>query len=176
MTIERLIAGAAGLVFCAALAWLVISEHPVPDPGPGTTKAVAIQHLRADVATIGTFEQFNVNAENPFIPVHMRAAEKQSMAEKPTKVGPKPPPEVIVDKPKPLPKIGGWTGATPACLGVVTAAGSERIILRFPGEQADRNLAVGETINRWTLTRIEHGQVALLRDPGGTIQRVVIGR
>jgi hypothetical protein len=176
MTLERVVAGAAGLTCCAAVAWLVLSDHPVADPGPGTTSAAAVVHLRADVAAIGPFEQFNVNDENPFIPVHLRTAEKQAITEKPTKVGPKPPPEVIVEKPKPLPRLTGWSGASPACLGVVTAGGSERIVLRFPGENADRTLAIGESANRWTLTGIEHGQVALMRDPGGTVQRLVIGR
>jgi len=175
MTLERLIAGATVLVAGEPIAWWLLAELPLPDPGPATTKAGVVVRLRADVAEIGEFASFNVNDENPFIPVHQRAEEKANIKPRPGVI-PKPQATVIEAKAKPLPRTGAGAGAAPACLGLATTARSESVILRFPGESQDRIVGVGASVNGWTVTGIEHGNVVLLRDPGGVIQRVLIGR
>jgi hypothetical protein len=174
MNISHLVFLTAFLLCAAAVSWLVLSEHPVTDPGAPRTRADAVRRMEASVPSISPFEQFNVNNDNPFIPYSARQAERDAINQKPKPTAAKPPVEVIPPVARPLPRLGQGAGDAPQALGVITRAdGSQQLVLRAGA--VDRLVAVGGEVGAWTLVGIENGTVALWRDGRGRVTRHMIG-
>lgn len=164
----------AFLLCAAAVSWLVLSEHPVTEPGDPRTRADAVRRMEASVPSISPFEQFNVNNLNPFVPFSVRQTEADNINQKPKPTAAKPAVEVIAPVPKPLPRLGQGAGDAPQAVGVIGRAdGSQQLVLRDGA--ADRLVAVGGEVGAWTLVGIENGTVALWRDPRGRVTRHMIG-
>lgn len=175
MNASHLAFTSALLLCAAAVAWLVLSEHPVVDPGAPRTRAEPVRRLEAAVPSIAPFKDFNVNDENPFIPYNQRLAERMALQSRPKPTAPvKPPAEVLVPAPKPLPRLNQGVGDAPRALGVIGRPdGSQQLVLREGA--GDRLVAVGGEVGTWTLAGIENGSVALWRDARGRVARHMIG-
>lgn len=176
MTREVGLAVLAALVLAACIAWSMLASPPpivVPDAGrPGGQLALAALQSPA----IGGFEQYDVNADNPFVPWQERVHPSGGPPAVPGWLPPHPPPEV----PKPaapplqLPSAQPGGGDAPRVIGFVRggdlAAGLQ---VALPGRPAGRML-IGERAGRWTLQSIEASSIAVFADETGRRYRLLI--
>jgi hypothetical protein len=172
-----LIAVFAALALAACIAWsMLASPAPIVAPGAGRAAGqLAIAALQSPA--LGSFELYDVNADNPFVPYHERIRPAAS----PTPVpGGWLPPHPAPDLPKPvapplqLPSAQPGGGNAPRVIGFVRggdlAAGLQVIL---PGRPAARML-VGERVGRWTLQGIEASSIAVFADETGRSYRLLI--
>lgn len=176
MTRESLIAVLAALVLAACIAWsMLVSPAPIVAPGAGRAAGhLAIAALQSPA--LGGFEQYDVNADNPFVPYHERIRPAASPTPVPGWLPPHPPPSV----PKPaapplqLPSAQPGGGDAPRVIGFVRggdlAAGLQVVL---PGRPAGR-MQVGERVGRWTLQGIEASSIAVFADETGRSYRLLI--
>ncbi len=176
MTRELLIAVLAALVLAACIAWsMLASPAPIVAPGAGRAAGqLAIAALQSPA--IGGFEQYDVNADNPFVPWQERVAPSGNPAGGTVWLPPHPP----AGMPKPaapplqLPPVQPGGGDAPRVIGFVRggdlAAGLQVVL---PGRPAGRML-VGERAGRWTLQGIEASSIAVFADETGRRYRLLI--
>lgn len=176
MSREPFIAILSALVLAACIAWsMLASPAPIVAPGAGRPGGqLAIAALQAPA--IGGFEQYDVNADNPFVPYEERTGQSQA----PVAVQGWLPPHPEPDLPKPvapplqLPSAQPGGGDAPRVIGFVRggdlAAGLQVVL---PGRPAGRML-VGERVGRWTLQGIEASSIALFADETGRSYRLLI--
>ena len=177
MNPPRLVAVACVLLVVLALLGRLLSNPVMEEPGPPAQAGTKIAFLAAQVAAIGDFDrEFNVNLENPFVPVQARRDEKEAISAptvKVTKALPKPGPPVVVETPRlVLPPAKPLDLARPECLGVIShgRSGREVLIVRMPGG-TEQQLERGSRIEEWELLSIAAGG-ARFRDPKGVEHEV----
>lgn len=170
-------AGGALLLFGTAVAWLLLAEFPVIDLGKATTSAQSLMLLEATVPSIGDFNDFNINTENPFIPFNLRTTEIAAIqtAKKPRT--PKPPQVPVVETPKPreLPRLPGPTTTGPRATGVLISKDGVQALLTFPGQPKAALMKPGDTDYGWTLIEVLDGNIVRMKeDATGTMHNLVI--
>ena len=174
---EPLIAGAAALVLVAAIAWLVlVRPGPIAVPAPERPSgSLAIAALR--LPEIGGFEQYDVNADNPFVSYHDRI----KPASAPPVVGgwiPPHPEPVLPDPaatPLHLPAAQPGGGDAPRVVGFVRGGEHAAALhVMMPGRPQIERMRIGQRIGRWTLQQIESGSTAIFIDEGGRGYRLLI--
>ena len=189
---SRIAAVLALLLLLASVAWLLISNPQVADPGVPTFSGGPLRRLEAAAPHVGNFELFYVNHENPFIPYGLRV--KERIVYDPRPVRPIPPTVVATNKPNPfpptrqpvivnepvrkplaLPKLGQTGPNAPVCIGLVAVNGHESLIVRMPGDSVGQSINVGDKIGGWTLLGIDGGNLARFKDPEGAQQVYPIG-
>jgi hypothetical protein len=165
---SQLSAAGSVLVLASACAWLVLSEFPVADPGHPTTSAGPLQVLEAAMPAIGDFSDFNVNANNPFIPKDLRIIERDETLRPPPKKntgsgpGPGPQPEPV--KPQ-LPTLAAPGQTGPAVTGVLLSQQlGPQAMITFPGGKGATVMKPGESVNGWTLIAVVGGNIVRLKD------------
>lgn len=176
MTREPFIAVLAALVLAACIAWSMLAS-PAPIVAPGAGRAggqLAIAALQSPA--LGSFEQYDVNADNPFVPWQDRLPPPGRPVGGSGWLPPHPPPHV----PKPaapplqLPSAQPGGGDAPRVIGFVRggdlAAGLQVVL---PGRPTGRML-VGERVGRWTLQSIEASSIAVFADETGRRYRLLI--
>lgn len=176
MTREGLSAVLAALVLAACIAWsMFASPAPIVAPGAGRPGGqLAIAALRSPA--LGGFEQYDVNADNPFVPWQERVSAPGKTAGGAGWLPPHPPPGLPqpVAPPLQLPAAQSGGGDAPRVIGFVRggdlAAGLQVVL---PGRPAGRML-VGERIGRWTLRGIEASSIAVFADETGRSYRLLI--
>ncbi len=176
MTREPLIAALAALILVACIVWLMLaSPAPIVVPGAGRSGGpLAIAALQSPA--LGGFEQYDVNADNPFVPWQDRMPSSGKPAGGSIWLPPHPEPGVPKPVPQPLqlpPAVPGG-GDAPRVIGFVRggdlAAGLQVVL---PGRPAGRML-VGERVGRWTLQSIEASSIAVFADESGRRYRLLI--
>lgn len=173
---EPLIAVAAALILAASIAWsMLASPAPIVAPGAGRPGGhLAIAALQSPA--LGGFEQYEVNADNPFVPWQERVPPSGTPAGGSGWLPPHPPPQVPkpVAPPLQLPSAQPGGGDAPRVIGFVRggdlAAGLQ---VGLPGRPAGRML-VGERVGRWTLQGIEASSIAVFADETGRHYRLLI--
>lgn len=176
MTREVLIAVLAALVLAVCIAWsLLASPAPIVAPGAGRAGGqLAIAALRSPA--LGGFEQYDVNADNPFVPWQERVVAPGKPVGGTGWLPPHPPTHVPtpVAPPLLLPSAQPGGGDAPRVIGFVRggdlAAGLQ---VALPGRPAGRML-VGERVGRWTLQGIEASSIAVFADETGRSYRLLI--
>lgn len=177
MSRERLVAGAAALVLAASIVWLIVARPgPITVPAPARPSgALAIAAVQAPA--IGDFAQYDVNADNPFVPYDERV---QPAAAPPVVEGWIPPhPEPVLPNPAAvplhLPAVQPGGGDAPRVVGFVRGgehAGALHVML--PGRSQIQRMQVGQRMGRWTLQQIESGSTAIFADESGRGYRLLI--
>ena len=177
MNPPRLVAVVCLLLVVLAFLGRLLSNPVEEMPGPPTSSAAKIAYLAAQVAPIGDFDrEFNVNLENPFVPIHARREEQAAIKEPKvvrTKPLPPPGPPVVIEAPRlVLPRAKPVDVTRPECLGVISHArsGREVLIVRLPGGE-EQELERGARIGEWELLDLAPGG-ARFRDPKGIEQEV----
>ena len=174
---EPLIAVASALVLGLSIAWLLLARpEPIVTPGAGRPGgALAIAQLHAPV--IGGFEQYDVNADNPFVPYHERIRPAGVPAAPAGSSPPHPPVGMPTPAapPRQLPAAQPGGGDAPRVVGYVRggdlAAG---LLVALPGRQQACRMLVGERAGRWTLQGIETSSIAVFADETGRNYRLLI--
>lgn len=173
----QLSAALAGACLLAAIAWLVSSEFPVVDPGKPTIKAGPVLILEAAVPAIGTFDQFNINDINPFVPFNLRVTEIGAI-KTPAKIGPKsqPKPQQTPEVPKiVLPKIGASSLNAPKATGVLLSQAGAQAFLTYHGDANATMLKPGDSVKGWTLVEVIGTNVVRMKDDStGVVHDLVI--
>lgn len=183
-------AGLSALLLIAAMGWWAFSAPQVVDPGQPTWKGADIVRLKAAVPEIAQFEHFYVNHDNPFVPHHLRAAERDRWNPDKRRIAAQPPPRpvaipppkapvVVVEPPKPqlvLPKLDTPGANAPVVYGMLLSDGQEMVIVRMPGANDAVNLKPGDKLAGWTLVSIDSGNLTTFLDPHGLEQRFAIGQ
>lgn len=178
LTTAQTSAGGAFVLLGAAIAWLLLAEFPVSDPGKATTSAGPLVLLEAAVPSIGDFTDFNVNTENPFVPFNLRKKEVVAIKEAKTPRPPKTPQVAQVDpppKPKELPRLPAPGTTGPRATGVLISKDGTQALVTFPGQAKVALMKPGESANGWTLVEVVDGNVVRLKeDATGTVQNLVV--
>jgi hypothetical protein len=174
---EALCAVASALVLGVCLAWLLLARpEPIVAPGAGRAGG-ALAIARLHMPALGGFAQYDVNADNPFVPYHERIRPAGVPAAPAGWSPPHPPPGVPtpVAPPLHLPPAQPGGGDAPRVVGYVRggnlAAGLHVVL---PGRQEARRMLVGERTGRWTLQAIETGSIAVFADETGRNYRQLI--
>lgn len=153
------------IVLAAAGAWLLLSEFPVAHPGQPTTSAGRLQVLEAAVPAIGDFSAFNVNQQNPFIPLALRRPASRPMARsidsrEKGQAGPQPAAD------HPLPIVNPTDADRPAITGVLLSRQGAQALITFPGAAHATVMVPGDTAHGWTLLEVVGGNAVRLRENG----------
>ncbi len=170
-------AGGAFLMLGGAVAWLLLSEFPVADPGKPTTSASPLMLLEAAVPSIGDFADFNINTENPFVPAHLRKAEQKAINDAKSPRPPKIPVVAQVETPKPreLPRLPAPGTTGPRATGVLISKDGIQALMTFPGQAKAALMKPGDTANGWTLVEVLDGNVVRMKeDATGTVHNLVV--
>lgn len=170
-------AGAALLLFGGAVAWLLLADFPVTDLGKATTTASPLMLLEATVPSIGDFNDFNINTENPFIPFNLRPIEIAAIKTAKQPRQPKPPqiPQVETPKPRELPRLPGPTTTGPRATGVLISKDGVQALLTFPGQPKAALMKPGDTTYGWTLIEVIDGNIVRMKeDATGTTHNLVV--
>lgn len=180
MTLARLIAVLAALLFLGALAWMFLAEHPVAQPGEPRINAEPVPNLEAAIPAIGTFDSYHVNTANPFVPSAEREEESKRIedARKPVPKPPAPKPPAVVPDPT-LPKITPTPAAAgpliPVAFGILGYRDTQEALVLLPGGEKPVQMKVGEESNGWRLTSVEDGVVVVFTEIAtGQVQRLVV--
>lgn len=159
---SQLVAAACFLLALAATAWAFMADIEVADPGKPRIKGEPVQRLEAALPSIGAFEIFDVNRENPFVPLQQRKIERNVTPTKPTATKTAPTP--VVPPAPVLPKIEAGPSTVPTCLGILTAKGETTVLTIPPGSDVARWVAVGQSVGGWTLTAVQDGSTTVWTD------------
>jgi hypothetical protein len=190
MNFQRLAAFAAALVLLLALAWWQTSDPVAASPGKPTYNGPVGRGLRADVPQLTAFETFNVNPDNPFIPLDQRIKDKiiglppppappKPKDSPPTRheIPPRPAPIIteVPLKPVQLPTLTPAAATAPQCIGLIGGEESQLLVVRMPGAETSVQLKVGGMVDGWTLVAIDNSNQAHFTDPSGTPLTFPIG-
>lgn len=176
--LQALSAFAALLLLAATCAYVFLFSGITPlDPGRPTFSGPPIKRLEASVPSVSVFTHFYINDENPFIPYHLRKAEKianqprtKQSAPPPSQVKPPINPVVVVEPPKrelKLPRLTPTNPIVPQCIGLVGAGESPKVLVRLPDDESATAMEIGTVIGGWRLIAVENGNQAHFRDPAG---------
>jgi hypothetical protein len=187
--LQPLAAGVAALLLIASMAWWLFSTPELIDPGQPTWKGADIVQMKAAVPEIAPFEHFYVNHDNPFVPHHLRVAERDNInpnrprvaqaPPRPVQIPPPKPPVVVAEPEKPklvLPRLTRPPTNAPIVYGLLVNDGQELLIVRMPDGKESKNLKPGDKIADWTLVSIDSGNLATFLDPQGIEHRFAIGQ
>ncbi|MBA2482184.1 MAG: hypothetical protein H0V44_16100 [Planctomycetes bacterium] len=178
--------GAIALV--AAATWWLLSDEAVWPGEVPTTSGKPVQRLLAVLPVIGDFDrEFNVNDDNPFLPMKVRQRESalrkikrlQPNSKEPTR------PVVVTEVAIPtlqLPAAAARRKNAPECFGVIGSNRGMMVLARMPGSKDTRQLEVGQSIaetenaNRiWIFIGMDSPNMARFRDPSGEEQIFRVG-
>jgi len=178
MNAYPLAALAAIAILIAAVAWWALDGlEPVRLPPP-KYRGESVAMVEVHAPTLGDLNsEFNINAENPFIPVVLRDRERTEVNKPKVQQGkiaikrsePPKPPEPLV-----LPKVSARAAQAPEAIGLLREAGSERVNVIVPGSSSAAWMSVGDSNGDWTLKTIQDGNVAVFVDGTGRSHPVVI--
>lgn len=178
MNAQQSAALAALAVLAASLAWRMMDETALVDPGQPRSNAAPPRLLAAMVPAIGDFDgEFHVNWDNPFLPYHERVVERteRTRPPRPATTTIKPPPPVTNAPIKPvepkrlvLPPPQSSKDTAPECIGIMRHGPSQQAVVmtRLPG-QPPTPLAEGDALAGWTLIEIGPGTARFRRPDGG---------
>jgi hypothetical protein len=176
---------AALAMMAGAIMFWLLSDEPAIAPGAPRYAAGTVTVFDATLAPISDFDhQFNVNDENPFLPIDRRIADHIARQPKPPIVPPNPDNNVTQIKPNPvpipvlvLPPAAAHGPSAPECHGLLTIGTTQVLLLRMPGSDSLQQVTVGDAIaetnapdRRWTLLGFTANSVAHWRDPDGVEQ------
>jgi len=176
MNPPRLVAVACLLLVLLAFVGRLLSNPEVEVPGVPALPGTKIALLAAQVPPIRDFDhEFNINHENPFVPVLERREEKKAITEPAVVSKNLPPPSkpVVVEPPRIVwPKARAMDIPRPECLGVIShgRTGRQVLIARLPGGE-EQQIERGQRIGEWELIGLTPGG-ARFRDPKGGEQEV----
>ena len=168
-------------VLAAAIAWALWEQGSTKAPPVPGYKGEAFVELAAVMPPISEFEVFNVNELNPFVSWREREAEARRLKE------PKFVPVVRISKPAEIkqvdppkyapPRRAEGGGDAPRITGIQHGqqAASTRVVVEFPKGGGQKVMAIGETVEGWTLTGIELGNICTFNDKAGRAYSFVIG-
>ncbi len=175
-TASQAAAAASTVCLAAAIAWLVISEFPVIDPGRPRAPLPTLRSLEASMPEIGPLESFAVNDQNPFIPYQLREKENDAIRNNGRPQPPRPAPAPVPEPVKPtLPRLKPPGADGPTVNAIIVAAADTSAIVTFPGETRSTSMRAGETVSGWTLVEVDGSNLARMRQEStGAVVNLVI--
>lgn len=171
---------AAGLLLILAVINAVLSEAELRGLGRMTYQGDALVRLRAAVPDIDSFEFFNVNKLNPFIPFHMRGPEMEAGNRRDNGIPPPPPVRKNQAPPPPprlpplvYPKLNATPADAPRAVGLIGTETTTMLLVRQGAVAVP--VPIGGTMNGWTLVEVAGGNQAVWDDPSGTRHTFPVG-
>ncbi len=181
-TPEQLLAGLAGLLVLAGLAWWSLLSLPTAPHDLPSWKGQPVNLARAVAPQIGDFERdYAVNPEDPFVPYlqrenDVRIAMQPKNSAPPVPVNPNQPTRPPTP---PEPPVIHWskpsftaTGA-PICVGEILCDAGQVVMVRMHGSQEIIRLNIGDSVpanaassDQWTLESVIDNNLARFKHDG----------